>query len=90
MFEHLILRSEPQDGRPDRITDGKKSWHTPQLALDELGAQGYELVSGYRNDYVEKLTTSGGLRHETVIERELLLKRQTNPAKSWMDRILKR
>ena len=90
MFEYKVLLSEPQDGRPDRITDGDKSWHTSQLALTALGKDGWELVSGFRKDYVEKLSTAGGIRHETVISRELLLKREVNPVKGWLDRILKR
>ena len=85
MWQYKVLVN---DG--DTITDGDKSWYKLGTALAELGAQGYELVAGYRNDYIEKLNTAAGLRENVIIERELLLKREVNAAKGFMDRILRR
>ena len=85
MWSYKVLRN---DG--ELITDGLKSWYELSTALAELGSQNYELVCGWRNDYKSKVSTPVGLREDVITEREMLLKRQTNPAKSFMDRILKR
>ena len=74
----------------DAITDGTTSWYELREALDELGAQGYELVSGFRRDYVEKSNTATGIKQNSIIERELLFKREVNAAKGFMDRLFKR
>ena len=90
MFEHKTLSSDLNAAYPDQVTDGKASWQTPQIALAELGAKGWELVSGWRNDYKDVERTSLGVRENIITQRELLLKREVNPVRGWMDRLFNR
>ena len=90
MFEHKVLTSDPIGSYPDQVTDGSTSWQTPQIALDELGAAGWELVSGWRNDYKDVERTSLGVRENIITQRELLLKREVGPVKGWAARLFKR
>ena len=84
MFEYKILRSNPDHPYPDNVTDGENGWNYLQAALDDLGVEGWELVSGFRKDNVSKSNTVQGIRVEAVPDRELLFKREVNPVKGLM------
>ncbi len=92
MYQYKILGHDcDHDGKPnDRITDGEASWTDLRTALLKLGADGWEVVYAWRNDYKNKSITPVGIREDVCTERELLLKRQTTPARSFIDRILRR